>query len=169
MMTMMIRFGDEGAGEPRARVRRNRRDGSLNLTRGGSTAAARGPRWPRGFAELLASAAAAGDDQLSGSSRSSGWRGAWGYLSRKRFLTPFSITQREWSILAEGLRSAEHVDAWADVERMKLTLAEFVDLLATTAAELPAPNRARRPGVCSSSRRRTCAPSVARAAVRRRG
>ena len=52
---------------------------------------------------------------------------------------PFINPRREWSILAEGLRSAEHVDAWAEVERTKLTLAEFVDLLATTAAELPAP------------------------------
>jgi len=47
--------------------------------------------------------------------------------------------RREWAILAEGLRSAAHVDDWAGSEPTKLSLAEFVDLLATTAAELPAP------------------------------
>jgi ATP-dependent helicase/DNAse subunit B len=47
--------------------------------------------------------------------------------------------RREWAILAEGLHSAAHVDDWAEIERTKLSLAEFVDLLATTAAELPAP------------------------------
>lgn len=47
--------------------------------------------------------------------------------------------RREWAILAEGLRSAAHVDDWAGSEPTKLSLAELVDLLATTAAELPAP------------------------------
>jgi ATP-dependent helicase/DNAse subunit B len=47
--------------------------------------------------------------------------------------------RREWAVLVEGLHSAAHVDAWAEVEQTKLSLGEFVDLLATTANELPAP------------------------------
>ncbi|MBA4104422.1 MAG: hypothetical protein C0485_01600 [Pirellula sp.] len=47
--------------------------------------------------------------------------------------------RREWAVLVEGLHSAAHVDAWAEVEQTKLSLSEFVDLLATTANELPAP------------------------------
>ena len=47
--------------------------------------------------------------------------------------------RREWAILAEGLLAAAHVDAWADAEETRLSLGDFVDLLATTAAELPAP------------------------------
>jgi len=51
----------------------------------------------------------------------------------------YGNARREWAILVEGLHSAAHVDAWAEVEQTKLTLGEFVDLLATTANELPAP------------------------------
>ena len=47
--------------------------------------------------------------------------------------------RREWAILVEGLQSAAHADAWAGFDCARLTLAEFVDLVATTAAELPAP------------------------------
>ncbi|BBO32034.1 PD-(D/E)XK nuclease family protein [Lacipirellula parvula] len=47
--------------------------------------------------------------------------------------------RREWAILLEGLQSAAHVDAWAGDEPTKLSLDELIDLIATTAIELPAP------------------------------
>lgn len=47
--------------------------------------------------------------------------------------------RREWAILLEGLQSAAHVDAWAGDQPTKLSLEELIDLIATTAIELPAP------------------------------
>jgi ATP-dependent helicase/nuclease subunit B len=49
--------------------------------------------------------------------------------------------RREWAILLEGLQSAAHVDAWAGDEPTKLSLDELIDLIATTAIELPAPEK----------------------------
>jgi ATP-dependent helicase/nuclease subunit B len=51
----------------------------------------------------------------------------------------FFQPRREWAILEEGLHAAEHVDDWAAAERTKLSLSDFVELLTTTAAELPSP------------------------------
>lgn len=86
----------------------------------------------RGFAELL--------EKLQRERTTERWIDAVAALAATLGLFGASASaRREWAILVDGLRSAAHVDAWAEADPPKLSLADFVELVGATAAELPAP------------------------------
>jgi superfamily I DNA/RNA helicase len=82
-------------------------------------------------------------DMLPRAAPSDGWIGALGPLAERLGLIRPAAgdTAGNWAILVDSLRATARIDAWTGWGADEVSLAEFVELLATVAAQTPATER----------------------------